>query len=73
LSYVRKFLPNDTNKKIFLGFIAFVVAGFGAGLGFFADAYSIHWLGKIAFCIVALGVSSGFIFILIRWWKIFKK
>ena len=72
MSYVGKFLPNDANKKLLVGFIAFVVAGFGAALEFFADAYSIHWLGMIAFCVVALGVFSGFIFILIRWWKIFK-
>jgi hypothetical protein len=72
LSYAGKFLPNGPNKKLLIGFITFVLGGFGAWLGFIADAFSIRWLGIIAFSIVAFSVFSGFIFILFRWWKNFK-
>jgi hypothetical protein len=67
---LEKFLPNEANRRMFPGFIAFVVAGIGVALGFFASAISVRWLSILAFAITLIGVLGGFVFILHGWWRV---
>jgi hypothetical protein len=67
-----KFLPNDANRRMFPGFVAFCAAGAGVALGFIASATSLRWLGVLAFAITALSVLAWFVFILHGWWRILR-
>jgi len=68
----QKFLPNEMNRRMFPGFVAFCVAAVGAALGFIASAMSLRWLGIAAVVLVGLGVAGGFVFILHGWWRIWR-
>jgi uncharacterized membrane protein YcjF (UPF0283 family) len=68
MSFLQKFLPDQNNRALFPGFVAFCVAVLGAALGFTANAFSVHWLSVVAFCVTALGVFGGIYFILHGWW-----
>ena len=59
MSFLKRFLPDQNNRALFLGFVAFCVAVLGAALGFTANAISVHWLSIVAFCVTALGVFGG--------------
>jgi hypothetical protein len=72
VSYLKDFLPNANNQRLFPGFVAFCVAGLGVALGFIAFAMSIRWLALLAFFITVLGVLSGFLFISRQWWRLFR-
>ena len=72
MRFLKKFLPDQNNRALFPGFVAFCVAALGAALGFTANAISVHWLSIVAFCVTALGVFGGAIFILHRWWLLFR-
>ena len=72
MRFLKRFLPDQNNRALFLGFVAFCVAVLGAALGFTANAISVHWLSIVAFCVTALGVFGGTFFILHRWWLLFR-
>lgn len=60
----NKFTPNENNKKMLPGFIAFCIAAIGAFLGFTASYFEIPVLAFIAFGVVCVGVLLGFIFVI---------
>ena len=58
-SALAKFLPDEHSKRLFVPFVCFVIAAFGAAMGFAADALELRWLGQIAFVITAIAVVVG--------------
>jgi len=69
MSLIDKFLPNDANRRLFLGFIAFLVALVGVILGFTAAAIESKLLGVVGYIITVIGVLGGFVFIGYRWYR----
>lgn len=69
MGLLSKFLPDEHNRRLLPGFLAFCLAAIGALLGFVATEFEIAWLGKLAFMIVAVAVVWGFIFVLTGWVK----
>ena len=65
------FLPNEANRRLFPGFVAFCVALGGVTLGFVASYFAIGWLSRIAFVITVVGVAGGFVFVAHGWWRFF--
>ena len=69
---LKKFLPNEANRRMFPGFVALCVAGTGVALGFIAYTLSLPWLSTFAFALTAMGVFGGFVLILHGWWRIYR-
>ncbi len=61
MSHFEKFLPNENNRRMFPGFLAFCIAAIGVALGFAASALSYRWLSIVAFFITASGVFGGIV------------
>jgi fatty acid desaturase len=59
MSYLKKFLPDETNKRMLVPMAAFFVAALAASLGFIAAHWSIRWLYVISFLITAASIVIG--------------
>ena len=60
---MQRFLPNERNRRMFPGFICFVVAAVGVALGFTASALQVRALSIAALIITAAGVAGGVLFV----------
>ncbi len=58
------FLPNENNKRLLPGFIAFCVAVAGVSLGFVASSYELKYLGIISLILTITGIIGGIAFII---------
>jgi len=63
MSLINKFLPNDDNRRLFPGFVAFLVALGGVILGFTAAAIESRLLGVVGYIITVIGVLGGVVFV----------
>ena len=64
----KKFLPNEHNKRLFPGFVAFCIAFIGVMLGFVASHLKIETLFVAAIVITFIGIFGGFVFIAHGWY-----
>lgn len=70
---MQRFLPNENNRRMFPGFVCFLIAAAGVAIGFAASALNLHALGIAAFVITAVGVAGGFLFIAFGWLSFFSR
>lgn len=59
-----KFLPDENNKRLLPGFIAFCMAAVGVALGFLASQVNSKPLSIFSVCVVFVGVAGGFAFVM---------
>ena len=69
MSLINKFLPDEANRRLFPGFVAFLVALLGVILGFIASAIESNVFGVVAYVITVIGVLGGLVFVGYGWFR----
>jgi len=73
---IDKFLPDEANRRLFPGFIAFCLAAVGVTLVFIAQAidslWISPWLALLGVIMALLGILGGFICIIYGYWSMLR-